>query len=127
MKTIVNNWHNYINRVCNNICSICIPEYRWCSSILPFSLSISSLPALLWRIRISWRFWNELDACSYWVGNRFHPCIWINQISLHLKRQSPNSRGWDIVMGIALGHESEEHINEYESPRLDLDEILKIN
>ncbi len=33
----------------------------------------------------------------------------------------------DIIMGIALGYESEEHINEYESPRLDLDEILKIN
>ena len=33
----------------------------------------------------------------------------------------------DIIMGIALGHESEEHINEYDSPRLDLDEILKIN
>ncbi len=28
---------------------------------------------------------------------------------------------------VALGYESEEHINEYESPRLDLDEILKIN
>ena len=33
----------------------------------------------------------------------------------------------DIIMGIALGYESDEHINEYESPRLDLDEILKIN
>lgn len=33
----------------------------------------------------------------------------------------------DIIMGIALGYESEEHINTFESPRLDLDEILKIN
>lgn len=33
----------------------------------------------------------------------------------------------DIIMGIALGYESEEHINQYQSPRLELDEILKIN
>jgi len=33
----------------------------------------------------------------------------------------------DIIMGIALGYESDEHINTFESPRLDLDEILKIN
>ena len=30
-------------------------------------------------------------------------------------------------MGIALGYESDEHINTFKSPRLDLDEILKIN
>jgi nitroreductase len=33
----------------------------------------------------------------------------------------------DIIMGIALGYESDDKINEYESSRLDLDEILKIN
>ena len=33
----------------------------------------------------------------------------------------------DIIMGITLGYESEEHINQYQSPRLELDEILKIN
>lgn len=33
----------------------------------------------------------------------------------------------DIIRGIALGYESEEHINQYQSPRLELDEILKIN
>ena len=33
----------------------------------------------------------------------------------------------DIIMGISLGYESEEHINQYQSPRLELDEILKIN
>ena len=33
----------------------------------------------------------------------------------------------DIIMGIALGYESDEHINEYKSSRLNLDDILKIN
>lgn len=33
----------------------------------------------------------------------------------------------DIIMGIALGYETDDKINEYESSRLDLDEILKIN
>lgn len=44
-----------------------------------------------------------------------------------LRDDLPIPEDEDIIMGIALGHESEEHINEYESPRLDLDEILKIN
>ena len=44
-----------------------------------------------------------------------------------LRDNLPNPEDEDIIMGIALGHESEEHINEYDSPRLDLDEILKIN
>ena len=44
-----------------------------------------------------------------------------------LRDNLPIPEDEDIIMGIALGHESEEHINEYESPRLDLDEILKIN
>ncbi len=44
-----------------------------------------------------------------------------------LRDNLPIPEDEDIIMGIALGHESEEHINEYDSPRLDLDEILKIN
>ena len=44
-----------------------------------------------------------------------------------LRDNLPIPEDEDIIMGIALGYESDEHINEYESPRLDLDEILKIN
>lgn len=44
-----------------------------------------------------------------------------------LRDNLPIPEDEDIIMGIALGHESDEHINTYESPRLDLDEILKIN
>ena len=44
-----------------------------------------------------------------------------------LRDNLPIPEDEDIIMGVALGYESEEHINEYESPRLDLDEILKIN
>lgn len=44
-----------------------------------------------------------------------------------LRDNLPIPEDEDIIMGIAIGHESEEHINEYDSPRLDLDEILKIN
>lgn len=44
-----------------------------------------------------------------------------------LRENLPIPEDEDIIMGIALGYESDEHINQYESPRLDLDEILKIN
>jgi nitroreductase len=44
-----------------------------------------------------------------------------------LRDNLPIPEDEDIIMGIALGDESGEHINEFESPRLDLDEILKIN
>lgn len=44
-----------------------------------------------------------------------------------LRDNLPIPEDEDIIMGIALGYESEEHINTFESPRLDLDEILKIN
>ena len=44
-----------------------------------------------------------------------------------LRDNLPIPEDEDIIMGIDLGYESEEHINEYDSPRLDLDEILKIN
>ena len=44
-----------------------------------------------------------------------------------LRDNLPIPEDEDIIMGIALGHEFEEHINEYDSPRLDLEEILKIN
>ena len=32
----------------------------------------------------------------------------------------------DLIMGIALGYEASDKINEYRSPRLDVDEILTI-
>ena len=44
-----------------------------------------------------------------------------------LRDNLPIPEDEDIIMGIALGHESSEHINTYESPRLSIDEILKIN
>ncbi len=44
-----------------------------------------------------------------------------------LRDNLPIPEDEDIIMDIALGYESDEHINKYESPRLDLDEILKIN
>lgn len=44
-----------------------------------------------------------------------------------LRDNLPIPEDEDIIMGVALGYESKEHINSYESPRLDLDEILKIN
>jgi len=44
-----------------------------------------------------------------------------------LRDNLPIPEDEDVIMGIVLGYESEEHINEYEFPRLDLDEILKIN
>ncbi len=44
-----------------------------------------------------------------------------------LRDNLPIPEDEDIIMGIALGLESDEKINTYESPRLKLDEILKIN
>ena len=44
-----------------------------------------------------------------------------------LRDNLPIPEDEDVIMGIALGYESEEHINTYDSPRLDLDDILKIN
>ena len=44
-----------------------------------------------------------------------------------LRKYLPIKDDEDIIIGIALGYESDEKINTYKSPRMDLDEILKIN
>ena len=70
----------------------------------------------------------SLVIVSFLVIFLYGSLIW----GLYPKYAIENHISWEghlagFIMGIALGYESDEHINEYESPRLDLDEILKIN
>ena len=68
-----------------------------------------------------------LEADAIVLGSPIFPAYELVKYPYILRENLPIPEDEDMVMGIALGYESDEHINTFESPRLDLDEILKIN
>lgn len=127
MKTIVNNWHNISIGLAIIFAAFAFLNTGDAHQF--YLLASASVLCLHFFEEFGYPggFGMSLMLAATELGIDSIPAYELIKYPYILRDNLPIPEDEDIIMGIALGHESEEHINEYDSPRLDLDEILKIN